>query len=156
MIDEEGYRLNVGIVLANQHGQLLWGRRIGTKNAWQFPQGGMALEETPQQAMYRELTEELGLDAKDVTLIAETKDWLFYSLPERYRRYDSLPLCIGQKQKWFLLRLESDDSKIRLDLSTNPEFDSWCWVDYWYPINQVIEFKQAVYQQVLSEFENKI
>lgn len=152
MIDQEGFRLNVGIVLANKHNKLLWAKRVGMKDAWQFPQGGMHDNETPQQAMYRELTEELGLQAKDVQLITETTDWLVYRLPKKYLRHDSKPLCIGQKQKWFLLRLITNDHQIKLKHSQKPEFNAWRWVDYWYPIEHVISFKRDVYQQVLNEF----
>lgn len=153
MIDEDGFRLNVGIILVNSKGQLLWARRIAPKNAWQFPQGGLRENETPKEAMYRELQEELGLLPQDVGIIAETKDWLAYHLPYRFRRYDSQPVCIGQKQKWFLLKLLSDESHIQLDNSENPEFDQWVWVSYWHPLEHVISFKRSVYKQVLHEFE---
>jgi len=156
MIDETGYRLNVGIIITNDKGQLLWAKRVSNTDAWQFPQGGMHKNETPKQAMFRELKEELGLNENDVTLIAETKNWLHYELPEQFRRYDSLPLCIGQKQKWFLLQLRSDESGIRFDHGHKPEFNEWRWVDYWYPLDHVIEFKRDVYKNVLMEFESAI
>lgn len=156
LIDEQGYRFNVGIVVANQKGQLLWARRIRTENAWQFPQGGMQEDESPAEAMFRELLEELGLKPNDVQLLAEAEDWLMYKLPEQYIRHNSQPLCIGQKQKWFLLRLVSDDTHIRLDHSKKPEFDCWKWVDYWYPIQHVIDFKYGVYKSMLTEFESLI
>ncbi|WP_425475593.1 RNA pyrophosphohydrolase [Candidiatus Paracoxiella cheracis] len=156
VIDEQGYRLNVGIVVVNQHGELLWGRRVGNPNAWQFPQGGISSDETPREAMYRELTEELGLNPEDVEYLGETKKWLSYRLPKQFRRYNSKPLCVGQKQKWFLLRLLVSDSHINLDKSGTPEFDHWRWVDYWYPLNHVIDFKQTVYQKMLKEFEKLV
>lgn len=156
VIDEQGYRLNVGIVVVNQHGELLWGRRVGNPNAWQFPQGGISSDETPREAMYRELTEELGLNPEDVEYLGETKKWLSYRLPKQFRRYNSKPLCVGQKQKWFLLRLLVSDSHINLDKSGTPEFDHWRWVDYWYPLNHVIDFKQTVYQKILKEFEKLV
>ncbi len=156
VIDEQGYRLNVGIVVVNQHGELLWGRRVGNPNAWQFPQGGISSDETPREAMYRELTEELGLNPEDVEYLGETKKWLSYRLPKQFRRYNSKRLCVGQKQKWFLLRLLVSDSHINLDKSGTPEFDHWRWVDYWYPLNHVIDFKQTVYQKMLKEFEKLV
>lgn len=152
MIDADGYRPNVGIVIANQANQLLWCRRVGKANAWQFPQGGIQAGESAMIAMYRELTEELGLEEKDVECVAETKTWLTYILPKAFRRYHSKPLCIGQKQKWFLLRLCSDESALKLDLCKDQEFDAWCWVSYWHPVDHVIQFKQAVYRSVLKEF----
>ena len=98
MIDSEGFRPNVGIILANDAGQVLWAKRIG-HNAWQFPQGGIQHGETPEQALYRELREEVGLLPEHVQIIAQTKGWLRYRLPHRYIRTDSDPVCIGQDRK---------------------------------------------------------
>jgi putative (di)nucleoside polyphosphate hydrolase len=153
MIDADGFRANVGIILANAAGQVLWARRCNNPEAWQFPQGGMHEGESPIQSMYRELNEELGLNPEDVEYLAETPDWLSYLLPEKYRRPHSKPLCIGQKQKWFLLRLISSEDKIKLDHSPKPEFDTWRWVDYWYPLEAIVEFKREVYQAALSQLE---
>lgn len=150
MIDENGYRANVGIILADGHGRVFWARRIG-QDAWQFPQGGVAENETAEQAMYRELNEEIGLSPEDVSLVACTRGWLRYRLPKRLIRYGSEPLCVGQKQKWFLLRLKQDESAIRLDLHPKPEFDHWEWVSYWYPIEQVVSFKRDVYRRAMKE-----
>lgn len=153
MIDKEGFRANVGIILCNDTGQLFWGRRVGGKNAWQFPQGGIKKDETAEKAMFRELREEIGLFPKDVQILACTDDWLRYTLPKRFIRSRSFPLCIGQKQIWYLLRLVSHDSKVRLNKSRKPEFDAWRWVDYWYPVNNIVEFKRSVYMQALGELE---
>ena len=78
--------------------------------------------------MFRELNEELGLRPCDVAIIASTRDWLSYKFPRNLIREDSNPICIGQKQRWFLLRLVSDDSNVILNLSDNPEFSRWRWV----------------------------
>ncbi len=153
MIDQNGFRLNVGLVIVNSQNSILWGRRIGNPSAWQFPQGGIDAGENEEEAMYRELNEELGLSAQDVQVLGKTDEWLFYKLPICYQRTERMPLCIGQKQKWFLLRLVSDDSRIKLDSSASPEFDQWRWVDYWLPLTVVIEFKREVYRQVLEQFE---
>jgi putative (di)nucleoside polyphosphate hydrolase len=150
MIDSQGFRSNVGIVICNQQGQLLWAKRIGQK-AWQFPQGGIKQSETLEQALFRELDEEVGLAAADVKVLHQTSDWLHYRLPKNYIRYNKDPLCIGQKQKWFLLSLETEDSKVELAKTADPEFDDWRWVSYWYPVKQVIEFKRDVYRQALEE-----
>lgn len=150
MIDRDGYRLNVGIILCNNEGRLFWARRIGMQS-WQFPQGGIKRNEYPEAAMYRELYEEVGLKSHDVELIGRTSKWLRYELPERYIRKRSYPVCIGQKQIWFMLRLASEESSIRLDCSEKPEFDNWCWVDYWHPVEDVVYFKKNVYQQALTE-----
>ena len=150
VIDAEGYRANVGIVLTNGERRLFWARRVG-RAGWQFPQGGLQPGETPEQALYRELGEEVGLRKEQVELLGSTRDWLRYRLPERYQRRDKLPLCIGQKQRWFLLRFKDEDSAVRLDGSDSPEFDDWRWVDYWEPLAGVIFFKRAVYREALSE-----
>ncbi len=150
MIDSEGFRPNVGIILANENGQVLWAKRIG-HNAWQFPQGGIQQGESPEQALYRELREEVGLLPEHVQIIAQTKGWLRYRLPHRYIRAGSDPVCIGQKQKWFLLKLNASSKHIQLDLSDPAEFDEWCWVSYWYPLGQVVNFKRDVYRRALME-----
>ena len=153
MIDANGFRLNVGIILANDKGEVFWGRRVGVRDAWQFPQGGLQSYESILEAMYRELTEELGLTADDVEVLAHTPRWHYYHLPKHLRRYNQKPLCVGQKQKWFLLRLTSSEDNIRFDMADRPEFTDWRWVDFWYPVEKVIDFKRKVYQDVLQQFE---
>jgi putative (di)nucleoside polyphosphate hydrolase len=155
MIDSQGFRLNVGIILLNAQGQVFFARRIGKRNAWQFPQGGIQESETLEEAMFRELAEETGLGVADVEVIGVTQYWLYYRLPHHLRQTRNKPTCIGQKQKWFLLRLIGDESHIRFDHTAIPEFDEWRWVDYWQPVNQVISFKRAVYRKALSEFAER-
>lgn len=150
VIDSDGYRPNVGIILTNPEGKLLWARRIH-QNAWQFPQGGINPCETPEQAMYRELEEEIGLEAAHVEVLGATRDWMRYRLPERFIRRNQKPLCIGQKQVWFMLRLLGKERHVRLDLGERPEFDNWRWVDYWYPLKNVVPFKRTVYRKALHE-----
>lgn len=152
MIDREGYRANVGIILANKQGKLFWARRAGM-DAWQFPQGGIRKNESIKNAMYRELREETGLKPHHVKILGLTDGWLRYRLPERYIRRKSNRVCIGQKQKWYLLKL-LDESKIKLDITRRPEFDNWCWVDFWQPAEEVIDFKQQVYRKALQQFES--
>lgn len=151
MIDADGFRPNVGIILTNRQGQVLWARRVGGQDAWQFPQGGIQKDEDPEQALYRELYEEVGLQRTDVKILARTRGWLRYRLPRRLLRHGSNPLCIGQKQKWFLLQLEADDSAINLVNGGPAEFDHWRWVSYWYPLDQVVSFKRDVYRRALKE-----
>tara|TARA_Y100001935_G_scaffold184714_1_gene153335 strand:+ start:38846 stop:39346 length:501 start_codon:yes stop_codon:yes gene_type:complete len=150
VIDADGYRLNVGIILANNQNRLFLGRRVG-QDAWQFPQGGIHSDESPIQAMYRELEEEIGLKPEHVKVLGETQEWLRYKLPKKYIRKHSLPLCIGQKQRWFLLRINCNESEFCFDRFDKPEFDNWKWVNYWTPLKEVIYFKRDVYQYALEE-----
>ena len=149
MIDPDGYRPNVGIVLMRQDGRVFWARRV-RRDGWQFPQGGMNTDETPVEAMYRELREETGLLPEHVELLGATPGWLRYRLPPRAIRYQEKHVCIGQKQVWFLLRMVCDEAELRLDLTETPEFDHWRWVDFWYPVEHVVTFKRGVYARALS------
>lgn len=150
MLDREGYRPNVGIVLLNQRNEVFWGKRLRT-HSWQFPQGGIKHGETPEQAMYRELYEEVGLDPAHVRVIARTRDWLRYEVPDRFIRRESRGNYRGQKQIWFLLQLTGRDSDMNLRATNHPEFDAWRWHEYWIPLEIVIEFKRQVYQMALTE-----
>ncbi len=155
MIDSDGFRPNVGIILSNKEGKVLWAKRIG-QDAWQFPQGGINGDESPEEAMYRELYEEIGLRPEDVRILSCTRGWLRYRLPRRLIRKDSRPLCIGQKQKWFLLQLISPDERVRVNLSESPEFDGWRWVSYWFPVGQVVTFKRDVYRRAMKELAPRL
>jgi len=150
VIDRDGFRPNVGIILCDQQNRLFWGRRIG-QDAWQFPQGGIQEDETPEEAMYRELKEEVGLLPEHVKLLGSTNKWLRYRLPKRYIRRNQTPLCIGQKQRWYLLRVCCKENDFCLDSDHKPEFDDWRWVRYWLPVKEVIYFKRRVYQRALQE-----
>jgi len=152
VIDSDGFRPNVGIILSSAEGKVFWARRYG-QNTWQFPQGGIHDSETPDEAMYRELFEETGLLAEHVEIIGKTSKWLRYRLPKRMIRRNKLPVCIGQKQIWFVLRLVGSEENVNLSAVERPEFDGWRWVDYWYPMNEVVFFKRNVYRKALSELE---
>ena len=150
MLDRDGFRPNVGIVLLNQRNQVFWGKRIRT-HSWQFPQGGIKYGETPEQAMFRELHEEVGLLPDHVRIVARTRDWLRYEVPDHFIRRDARGHYRGQKQIWFLLRLMGRDCDLDLRATDHPEFDAWRWNEYWVPLDLVIEFKRSVYQLALSE-----
>lgn len=152
VVDAEGFRPNVGIMLANPRGELLWARRVGGMDAWQFPQGGIQEREDAEEALFRELHEEVGLSPEDVRILGCTRGWLRYRLPPRLVRRHQSPLCIGQKQKWYLLQMLGDESRIQFDNGVEvPEFDHWQWVSYWYPLNRVVSFKREVYRSALKE-----
>ncbi len=151
MIDSDGFRANVGIVLTNAKGKVFWARRAGM-DAWQFPQGGIKEDESPEVAMYRELEEEVGLLPEHVEILMSTDDWLKYWLPKQYIRHHLTPIVIGQKQIWYLLKLLVDEDKVDLQATSNPEFDLWKWVDYRHSIDEVVSFKRNVYQQALRHF----
>lgn len=150
MLDREGYRPNVGIVLVNRKNEVFWGKRI-REHAWQFPQGGIRQGESPVQAMYRELHEEVGLLPEHVHILGRTRDWLRYNVPNHFVRRDARGHYKGQKQIWFLLRMVGRDNDVSLRATSSPEFDAWRWSDYWVPLDAVIDFKRDVYFQALNE-----
>ncbi len=155
MLDKEGYRPNVGIILLNDHNKVFWGKRA-KQHSWQFPQGGIKHGETPEQAMFRELYEEIGLSPGQVRIVARTREWLRYEVPEQWIRRDLRGNYRGQKQIWFLLRLIGRECDVCLRRSEKPEFDAWRWNDYWVPQDSVIEFKRGVYQQALAELSQYV
>lgn len=150
MIDNEGYRPNVGIIIFNKDKKVLWAKR-SYEDSWQFPQGGIQNNETPEAAMYRELMEEVGLSPEHVEIVARTQDWLRYDVPKNWIRRDWRDRYKGQKQIWFLLRLLGNDSDVFLKNTDKPEFDDWRWDDFWSPLDQIIDFKREVYEQALNE-----
>ena len=150
VIDSDGFRANVGIILMRGTGEVFLGRRVGGRG-WQFPQGGVRDGEGLEEAVLRELHEEVGLQSSHIEISGSTARWLRYRLPPRYVRRNRTPLCIGQKQRWFLLKLRRDDVAFDLALTAEPEFDAWRWVDYWEPVREVIYFKRPVYARALTE-----
>ena len=150
MLDREGYRPNVGIILCNAKNEVFWGKRI-REHSWQFPQGGIKRGETPEDAMYRELYEEVGLLPEHVRILGRTKGWLRYEVPTHWIKREWRGSYKGQKQIWFLLRLIGRDNDVSLRATKKPEFDAWRWHDYWIPLDAVIEFKRSVYEHALNE-----
>jgi len=150
MIDRDGYRPNVGIIICNWKNEVFWGKRV-KEHSWQFPQCGIKAGETPERAMFRELHEEVGLGSEHVKILGRTRDWLRYEVPEQWVRREWRGNYKGQKQIWYLLRLVGRDCDVHLRASEKPEFDAWRWNDYWVPLESVIEFKRDVYQLALNE-----
>jgi putative (di)nucleoside polyphosphate hydrolase len=152
MLDRDGYRPNVAIVLVNAKNQVFWGKRI-REHSWQFPQGGINPGESPEQAMLRELNEEVGLRPEHVKVLGRTREWLRYDVPAHWVRREWRGSYRGQKQIWFLVRLLGRESDVDLRTTDHPEFDAWRWSDYWVPLDVVIEFKRDVYRRALVELE---
>lgn len=153
MIDKDGYRPNVGIVICNADNKVFWGKRV-RQDSWQFPQGGIKHGETPELAMFRELREEVGLRPEHVRILGRTRNWLRYDVPREWVRREWRGHYRGQKQIWFLLRLVGRDCDVKLRASGHPEFDAWRWNDYWDPVNAVVDFKQEVYRLALGELQH--
>jgi len=152
MLDRDGYRPNVAIVIVNGRNQVFWGKRI-REHSWQFPQGGINPGEAPETAMYRELREEVGLRSQHVKILGRTRDWLRYDVPQHWIKREWRGSYRGQKQIWYLLRLTGRDNDVTLRATDHPEFDAWRWHDYWIPLDTVIEFKREVYRRALLELE---
>ncbi|WP_028450054.1 MULTISPECIES: RNA pyrophosphohydrolase [Chitinibacter] len=155
MLDRDGYRPNVGIIILNRQNQVFWGKRV-REHSWQFPQGGIKQGETPEQAMYRELAEEVGLLPEHVEIVGRTRDWVKYDVPTNWVRREWRGTYKGQKQIWFLLRLVGRDSDVCLRKTAHPEFDAWRWNEYWSPLEAVIDFKRGVYEAALGELAHYI
>jgi putative (di)nucleoside polyphosphate hydrolase len=152
MIDREGFRPNVGIIICNAQNEVFWGKRV-RQDAWQFPQGGIQYGESPEAAMYRELEEETGLLPRHVSILGRTRNWLRYEVPRAWLKRSWQGHYRGQKQIWFLLRLTGHDQDFRLHAHAKPEFDAWRWHEYWAPATDVVEFKREVYRLALTELE---
>jgi putative (di)nucleoside polyphosphate hydrolase len=150
MIDRDGYRPNVAIILCNAKNEVFWGKRI-REHSWQFPQGGIKHGEAPEDAMYRELEEETGLKREHVSILGRTKGWLHYNVPNNWVKREWRGTYKGQKQIWYLLRFVGRDHDIQLRASDHPEFDAWRWHNYWVPLDNVIDFKRDVYRKALHQ-----
>ena len=146
----EGYRPNVAMVVINSTNKVLICRRKNTKT-WQFPQGGIDNGEDIKKAMYRELSEEVGLSKDDVSLVGESEGTITYDIPKTIRSKVLGGKFKGQEQKWFLLKLNKDNCEIKLDNEAFPEFDSYEWVSFWQPLNRIVDFKREAYRKALSE-----
>ena len=152
-MNNKSYRKGVGIIIVNSDLQFFLGKRIGA-DAWQFPQGGIDEGETPEDALYRELYEETGLESDKIEILDKSKRWLVYHIPHVFqrskKRYD------GAMQKWFLLKITGSDSDVNLNATGHAEFDAWKWGDKKTAIKSVIKFKRKVYESILNEFSETL
>ncbi len=146
------YRPCVGIMILNKDNQVFVGQRTDRyKDAWQMPQGGVEKGEDPQEAALREMTEETGIPADLVEVLAQTDAWLPYDLP-----HDIVPKIWngkyrGQKQKWFLLRFSGEDAHVNIE-TEHQEFAHWRWLDVEELVSNIVPFKRDVYVEVLNAF----
>ena len=151
MPGKQGYRSAVGVMLLNPAGQVFVARRIDMPmmRAWQMPQGGIDPGETPQQAAFRELREEIGTDKAEI--LGESQVWLKYDLPVEFASGVWGGRYRGQRQKWFAMRFTGKDADI--DLTTDhPEFDAWKWIRPERLPEMIVPFKRQLYVDILAEF----
>jgi putative (di)nucleoside polyphosphate hydrolase len=137
-------------MLLNSAGLVFIGARRGPlAQAWQMPQGGIDRGETPEQAAWRELREEVGTDRAE--LLAESRRWYAYDLPPELAARWQGGRYRGQRQKWFALRFLGEDRDI--DLETHePEFSRWRWASAAEVLALIAPFKRPVYEAVMAEF----
>lgn len=145
-----GYRQGVGVVLLNAENRVFVAQRIDTKEpAWQMPQGGLDQGEDPYAAALRELEEETGTNK--AALIAETKDWLRYDLPEDLQTKMWKGKYRGQEQKWYLMRFTGTDADINI-ATEQPEFSDWKWAEFTTLPDMIVGFKKDLYRQIVEAF----
>lgn len=152
------YRKGVGLVVINKKLEVFIGKRIDTKanDAWQMPQGGIDQGESPAEAALRELKEETGLT--NVYIIAETKDWFKYDIPDHISSKLWDGKYIGQQQKWFLVMFQGENNEIDLNHAKDKrcEFSEWKWCKLEELVNCVISFKRQLYIDVLEQFRENL
>jgi putative (di)nucleoside polyphosphate hydrolase len=144
------YRPGVGMVLLNASGDVFLGRRSDIKEeSWQMPQGGIKRGESPREAALRELQEEIG--TKNVEILAESDDWLFYDVPKELAERAWGAGFRGQRQKWFVMLFKGRDAEISVGTG-QAEFDAWRWVPPSELIALATSFKRRLYMNVIGEF----
>ena len=146
------YRKCVGMMILNSNNEILVGRRIDHPSGfWQMPQGGIDENEDPEEAVWREMLEEIGTNNAKIIKISD--QWIKYEIPEKTLK--TLPWgkkYIGQQQKWFAFRFAGQDKEINIS-TENPEFSEWKWAKINSIIDNIVPFKRHVYSKVLKEFK---
>jgi putative (di)nucleoside polyphosphate hydrolase len=155
--DNLPYRPCAGIMLANYDGKIFVSQRIDNREseAWQMPQGGIDDGEEPSAAALRELTEETGIAAELVDIIAQSKTEYYYDLPDELIGQLWKGKWRGQRQHWFLMRFKGTDADINI-ATIEPEFSSWQWIDAKMAPTLIVPFKRRLYEQVIEEFSGLI
>lgn len=149
----EFYRPNVGLMLIGPERQVFVGRRLNQPDAWQMPQGGVDKGETPVEAAFRELGEEVG--TTKALLLRESRDWVTYDVPLAMQPPHWKGRWRGQAQKWFALGFTGQDSDIDLT-AHHQEFDAWRWVSAHELPGLIVAWKRPVYEAVLKEFADLV
>jgi putative (di)nucleoside polyphosphate hydrolase len=150
------YRPCVAMMVVDDHKKILvckrknWGTDDKFEKDWQVPQGGIESNETTEQAMRRELLEEIGTN--QVKILSESSSWYYYDFPKYLEKSPITVKYKGQKQRWFLLKLDGDSSLIDLNTTEPAEFTEFRWVNYQELQTLVVDFKKEVYQKALDEF----
>ena len=148
--DIAGYRPGVGIVLFNKDGHVLIAERLDNPGGWQMPQGGIDAGEAPEVAVFREMEEEIG--TRNASILGMVEDWICYEFPSALSKKLWKGQYRGQRQKWIALKFLGQDSEIKLDTHTDPEFSRWKWVPLRDLMQYVVPFKRTVYERVIQEF----
>ena len=152
------YRHCAGIMLANKEGKVFVGQRIDKapeNDSWQMPQGGIDKGEDATTAALRELTEETGVSADLVDIIAQSRDEHFYDLPPELMGKIWGGKYRGQRQTWFLMRFKGKDKDI--DIATkHAEFSRWQWVSPDRLPHLIVPFKRRLYEALVAEFQDLI
>lgn len=136
------FRANVVAVVIDELGRVMAFERSDLPGEWQLPQGGVDEGETVEQAAWRELGEETGLSAHDVTLVAEFPEWTAYEWPAGPRKNGRM----GQVQRWFTFQVTDPGVE---PVPDGVEFRSWKWVEPRWLVDNVVEFRRPSYRRVL-------
>ncbi len=153
VLKEKKYRKCVGIMILNQEKKILVGKRIDHPSGfWQMPQGGIDENEEPEEAVWREMKEEIGTNK--AKLIKVSEQWINYEIPQK--TLNTLPWgkkYIGQTQKWFAFEFTGNNKDI--DVGTqNPEFSEWKWAEKSSMVENIVPFKRYVYSKIFREFKD--
>ena len=148
------YRPNVGMMIINQKKEIFVGKRIDhPSNFWQMPQGGIDAQEIPSIAALREMDEEVGIKKNKVDLLAESKDWYYYSIPSDLAKTLWKGKYKGQRQKWFLYKFKGIEKDINIH-TEHPEFSDYKWVTKDFLVPNIVPFKKKIYEKLLLEFKD--